>query len=153
MKEFQDCLTKLSSTDIDKLKNNESIKITLSKEEFEVLPSMVDIRVEAKEGFNATYKGNNFIVLNTSLSEELLNEGLARETVSKIQQIRKNNNYDIADRINVYYESSEEYTKCISDFVEFIKEETLAIKFLPAKNLQDSYEINEYNVKLKVERA
>ena len=153
MKEFQDCLTKLSSTDIDKLKNNESIKITLSKEEFEVLPSMVDIRVEAKEGFNATYKGNNFIVLNTSISEELLNEGLARETVSKIQQIRKNNNYDIADRINVYYESSEEYTKCISDFVEFIKEETLAIKFLPAKNLQDSYEINEYNVKLKVEKA
>ena len=46
---------------------------------------MVDIRVESKEGFNASYEGNNFIVLNTTLTKELINEGIARELISKVQ--------------------------------------------------------------------
>ena len=114
---------------------------------------MVDLRVESKEGFNASYEGNNFIVLNTVLNKELLNEGLARETVSKIQQIRKNNDFDIADRVIVSYEASKEYTDSIKEYIDFIKDETLATEFNEVNNLDDEYDINEYKVKFKVERV
>ena len=152
MKLFQDALSTLSNEDKITLKNGENIKIDLDGE-FEVTPEMVEIRVESKEGFNASYEGNNFIVLNTTLTDALINEGLARETVSKIQQIRKNNGFDIADRVNVYYEAEEAYSEQIKDFVDFIKDETLALKFETKTKLTDEYDVNDYKVKFKVEKA
>ena len=152
IKEFQNCLTELDMDEINKLRNGENVVVKLSGEEFTVDSSMVDIRVEAKEGFNAADKGDDFIVLNTTLTNELINEGLARETVSKIQQIRKNNGFDIADRVKVFYEASDEYTNGISKFIDFIKDETLAVEFTKGNNLTDDYEINEYNVKISVEK-
>lgn len=153
IKDFQNVLTNLSVEDINKLKNNDNITIKLQDEDFQVEPNMVDIRVSAKDGFNAAYNGNIFIVLNTNLTKELINEGLAREVVSKIQQIRKNNDFDISDRIKIYYNSTKEFTDNIKDFLEFIKEETLALEIIQGNGEYSSYCINEYNVKIKVEKA
>ena len=153
MKLFQEALTNLSTEEKVSLKNNEEITIKLDGEDFIVNANMVEIRVESKEGFNASYEGNNFIVLNTTLTEELLNEGLARETVSKIQQIRKNNEFDIADRVIVYFEANKEYTDRITNFIDFIKDETLALEFNESDGLTDVYDINDYQVKFKVEKA
>ena len=83
----------------------------------------------------------------------MINEGLARETISKIQQIRKNNNFDIADRVVVSYEADKNYTESIKDYLDFIKDETLALEFNEVNNLSDEYDINEYKVKFKVEKA
>ena len=153
MKLFQEALTNLSTEEKVSLKNNEEITIKLDGEDFTVNANMVEIRVESKEGFNASYEGNNFIVLNTTLTEELLNEGLARETVSKIQQIRKNNEFDIADRVIVYFEANKEYTDRITNFIDFIKDETLALEFNETDGLTEVYDINDYQVKFKVEKA
>ena len=150
IKLFQEELTKLDTKSILDLKDGKACAVNLDSEEFLVNENMVDIRVESKPGFNASYEGDNFIVLNTTLTKELVNEGLARETVSKIQQIRKNNEFDIADRVKVYYEASEEYTNNIKDFIDFIKEETLALEFIANSGLVDEYDINEYKVKFKV---
>ena len=152
IKEFQEVLSKLSIEEVNKLRNEEEIVVTLSGEEFTISNNMVDIRVESKEGFDATYKDNNFIVLNTKLTDELINEGLARETISKIQQIRKNNGFEITDRVKVYYEASDEYSKAIEGFIATIKDETLAVEFIRENNLVDSYDINEYAVKIRVDK-
>ena len=152
IKEFQEVLSKLGMDEVNKLRNEENVVVNLSGEEFTIEASMVDIRVESKEGFDATYKDNNFIVLNTKLTEELVNEGLARETISKIQQIRKNNGFEITDRVKVSYEASEEYSKAIDKFIPTIKDETLAIEFNQGSNLVDEYDINEYTVKIRVDK-
>ena len=152
MKLFQESLSNISDNEKVSLINGNNITIKLDNEDFEVNPSMIDIRVESKEGFNSSYEGDNFIVLNTTLTKELVNEGLARETISKIQQIRKNNGFDIADRVVVYYESNQEYADNIKDFIDFIKDETLAVEFNKVDNLTDEYDINEYKVKFKVEK-
>ena len=153
MKLFQEELTKISSEDKLSLINGKNITIKLDNEEFTVNPDMIEVRVESKEGFNSSYEGDNFIVLNTTLTKELINEGLARETISKIQQIRKNNNFDIADRVKVYYEADKAYTEDVKDFIEFIKEETLALEFNEVTDLTDEYDINDYKVKFKVDKA
>ena len=152
IKEFQEVLSKLSIDEVNKLRNDEKIVAVLSGEEFTIESGMVDIRVESKEGFDATYKDNNFIVLNTVLTDELINEGLARETISKIQQIRKNNGFDIADRVKVYYEGDNKYTEAIKEFIPVIMDETLAVEFNQENNLIDSYDINEYTVKIRVDK-
>ena len=152
IKLFQEELTKLNNDDKLALINGTNVTIKLDNVDLEVTPSMIDIRVESKEGFNSSYEGDNFIVLNTTLTKELVNEGLARETISKIQQIRKNNGFDIADRVVVFYESNDEYAENINDFISFIKDETLALEFNRVDNLTDEYDINEYKVKFKVEK-
>ena len=152
IKEFQEVLSKLSIDEVNKLRNDEKTVVVLSGEEFTIESGMVDIRVESKEGFDATYKDNNFIVLNTVLTDELINEGLARETISKIQQIRKNNGFDIADRVKVYYEGDNKYTEAIKEFIPVIMDETLAVEFNQGNNLIDSYDINEYTVKIRVDK-
>ena len=138
--------------EVNKLRNDEGVVVTLSGEEFTIEPGMVDIRVESKEGIDATYKDNNFIVLNTTLTTELVNEGIARETISKIQQIRQNNGFEITDRVKVFYEGSKEYTNAISEFITNIMDETLAVEFNEASDLTDSYDINEYKVKIRVDK-
>jgi isoleucyl-tRNA synthetase len=152
IKMFQEVLTKLTIDEINSLRNELEVVVNLDSEEFTVNNSMVDIRVESKEGFNSTYSGNNFIVLNTTLTKELINEGLARETVSKIQQIRKNNGFDVADRVKVYYESDDAYTEDLTDFVEFVKDETLALEFIKTTGLDELYDVNDYKVGFKVEK-
>ena len=153
IKLFQEVLTKLTLDEINNLRNEKDVIVLLDEEEFTVNNTMVDIRVESKEGFNSTYEGNNFIVLNTTLTSELINEGLARETVSKIQQIRKNNGFDVADRVKVYYESDDGYTNDIDSFVDFVKDETLALEFIKTEGLEEEYDVNDYKVKFKVERV
>ena len=152
IKLFQDALTKLTLDEVNNLRNGNEVVVNLDGDDFTVNNTMVDIRVESKEGFNASYEGNNFIVLNTTLTKELVNEGLARETVSKIQQIRKNNGFDVADRVKVYYESEEGYAEDIKEFVEFVKDETLALEFVKGTGLTDVYDVNDYKVGFKVEK-
>ena len=150
IKLFQDSLAKLTLDEVNKLRNNEEVIINLDGEDLTISNVMVDIRVESKEGFNSTYLGNNFIVLNTTLTKELINEGLARETVSKIQQIRKNNGFDVADRVNIYYDSNDEYAEDIREFIDFVKDETLALEFVKTTGLDDVYDVNDYKVGFKV---
>ena len=60
------------------------------------------------------------------LTPDLINEGYAREFISKVQQMRKNNGYEVLDNIKIYYEGSDEIKLAVDQFEEFIKKETLA---------------------------
>ena len=152
IKEFQEKLTNLTTDDINTLNSGNSIKMTIDNTEYEVNKDMVDIRISSKEGFNVGTINNKFIILNTELSKELLDEGLARETISKIQQLRKSYNFDIMDRIKVYYHATDEYTNSITKHLEFIKKETLATEFISDNSLELDTNINDYQVGFKLER-
>ena len=152
IKEFQEKLTNLTTDDINTLNSGNNIKMTIDNTEYEVNKDMVDIRISSKEGFNVGTINNKFIILNTDLSKELLDEGLARETISKIQQLRKSYNFDIMDRIKVYYHATDEYTNSINKHLEFIKKETLATEFINDNSLELDTNINDYQVGFKLER-
>ena len=113
---------------------------------------MVDIRVESKEGFNASYEGNNFIVLNTTLTKELINEGIARELISKVQNLRKSYNFDILDRIDILYEENKDFEEAIKDYIDFIKKETLCDNLVKVKDLKEVTNLNGLDVKFDVKK-
>ncbi len=148
--EFGNVLSSLSVEEINKLQNNETITVTLSGEAFEVTNEMIDIRIESKEGFNVGMLNNNFIILNTELNEVLIEEGIARELVSKIQQLRKSSDFEITDRIEVSYKADEEVEKAIANNLEYMKEETLALTITNKENLKDKFDINGHEVYLEV---
>lgn len=153
IKEFSDKLLELSNEDINKLENQESIKMSIDNTTYDITKDMVDIRISSKEGFKAMVDGNNFVILNTTITKELENEGLARETISKVQQLRKANDFDITDRINMYIDATEEYKENIKDYLDMIKDETLTINVYDKDNIEDKVKINEYEVGFILEKT
>lgn len=152
IKVFQEKLTNLTDDEINSLENGKNITIEINSEELVVTPDMVELRVSSKDGFNASHEGNLFIILNTKLDDKLIEEGIARELVSKVQNLRKESNFNIVDRINLYYEADDFVKQSIIDFEEFIKKETLSINIEAANNLDKEIDLNGHNTKIKIER-
>jgi len=109
-----------------KLLDGKSLTIALEGEEVEITPEEVEVRAEAKEGYAVASEGAYLAALVTELTPELVDEGLVREFVRRVQSLRKDADLDIADRIHLYYSASERLTKAISSFQDYIMEETLA---------------------------
>ena len=87
---------------------------------------MVSSHVTAKEGFDVALENGVSVILNTELTKELIDEGLAREIVSKIQQLRKAKNFEMMDRIAIYLEADDEVKAAALDMKDYICSETLA---------------------------
>ncbi|MEG2610297.1 MAG: isoleucine--tRNA ligase [Bacilli bacterium] len=150
IKGFQDALLNLSSNDINTLQSNRIITVTVDSVDYEVGHDMVDIRILAKEGFNVSMENNNFIILDTTLTDELIEEGIAREMISKIQNLRKLRDFNIVDRITIFYHGDEEVLKTIEKQMEFIKNETLATSIEIKENLEETFDLNGHITYLDV---
>ena len=111
---------------VAKLDAGEVYPVEIDGETIELTKDFVDVRIAAKDGFNVQTGGNKFIILDTTLSPELINEGYARECVSRIQQLRKNSGFEVNDHIDITYQADDEVTAAIEAFADFIKKETLA---------------------------
>ena len=150
--EFTKFLGTLTVKDIETLKSD-SIHAEFMGEDLEITPSMVIISVNVREGYCSSNNGNVFVILNTELNEDLILEGLAREFVRKVQSLRKDNDYIITDRINVYYDGNDMLDKMILKYNEYIKNETLAVELVKDSSLNESFDMNGISVKVKTERV
>ena len=150
--DFKTFLENLS--DDDKLTLNDSldIKVEFDNKDLTITPDMVTISVNPKVGFNIGKEENNYVILNTNLNESLINEGLAREIISKIQNIRKESNFDVADRINIKYNGDDEVLKAVKEFSDYIKEETLTINLELDEKVKTEYKVNENLVYLDIKK-
>lgn len=151
IKDLTSLLANLPLEEINKLNNKEEIEITLDKT-YKLTEEMVDIRIEAKDGFDVAMEGNNFVILNTELTKELIEEGIAREFISKIQNMRKTKNYNIVDRITIFYNGDEEVEDTIKSQKEFIMSETLATDIVIKDDLSESFDLNGHETYLDTER-
>jgi len=152
IKEYSNKLSELSIEEITLLQNGGTIKLDVLGNNYDINSELVDIRVSSKEGFDVATLNDNFIILNTNLTEELILEGIAREMVSKVQNIRKEKDFEITDRINLYYNGDDEVKTAIDKFDEFIKKETLSETIEIKENISDSYDLNGHDVSIEVEK-
>ena len=109
------------------LLNGENLQVTVDDEALEILPDEVEVRMDAKEGFEVASDGAYLAALVTTLDEELIDEGLVREFVRRVQEARKLADLDIADRIKLVYSCSDKLKKAIEVFKEYIMAETLSV--------------------------
>ena len=152
IKEFQTKLETLSAEDISTLQKGGTITMEIGGEEKEITLDMVDIRISSKEGFNVGMENNNFIILDTTLTDELILEGIAREMVSKVQQLRKNKDFNVADRITLFYSGDEDVDKCVASFADYIKNETLSLDIVKKDGLTEKCDLNGHDCYIDVER-
>jgi len=94
-------------------------------------------------------------VLDLRLTQELIDEGLAREVVSKVQNMRKNAGFELTDRIKLEYKADEKVAAAIERFKEYIASETLAVSV--GRNEAggegfETWDINGYPAELKVSK-
>ena len=152
IKGYQEYLKNISDEDIVKLQNGEELTISVDGNEYTINQDLIDIRISSKEGFNVGMENNNFIILNTELTHELILEGNAREIVSKVQQLRKNKDFDVADRIKLYYSSDDEINETFEIFGNYIKDETLSLELVEKEGLTEIFDINGHEVKIDVKK-
>ena len=72
--------------------------------------------------------------------------------ISKVQQIRKNKEFNVTDRIKLYYQGDTDVDNCVLQYNEYIKHETLSTEIIKKDNLTEEYDLNGHNCKLEVER-
>ena len=92
------------------------------------------------------------VVINTLLDQDLINEGIAREIVSKIQNLRKTSGFDIADRIDVKFNGPKEVMDAIKHYKKYIMNEVLAVSFEEDSKAKEELKINEYTMNISISK-
>ncbi|HLO29539.1 MAG TPA: isoleucine--tRNA ligase [Anaerolineales bacterium] len=101
------------------------LKVQADGQSYDVLPEEVEVRALAKEGFAVAEEGAYVAALVTDLTPELVQEGLAREFVRRVQDLRKSADLDVADRIELFVEASAGLKSAIEAHKDYITSETL----------------------------
>ena len=109
------------------------LKVTMEGEEYSILPEEVEVRAQAREGFAVANDGAYLAALVIELTPELVREGMAREFVRRVQDLRKNAELDVADRIKISVKASPGLKAAIESNRDYIMAETLALELNFAK--------------------
>lgn len=149
IKEFSEFLKNISEEDIKKLESG-SLKVTFGNNKYTVDNTYVIREISARDNYNAVMINYKTVVINTILSKDLINEGIAREIVSKIQNLRKSSGFDISDRINMKYNGPKEIIDAINEFEDYIKGEILALNIEISDNLEEKIKINDYEIEVTI---
>jgi isoleucyl-tRNA synthetase len=103
----------------------QSLKVQVNGDSYDVLPEEVEVKALAKEGFAVAEEGAYVAALVTDLTPELVQEGLAREFVRRVQDLRKTADLDVADRIDLFVEASPGLRSAVEAHKDYITTETL----------------------------
>jgi isoleucyl-tRNA synthetase len=109
---------------------SKSFMIQAGGQEYEILPDEVEVHVQAREGFAVQSEGGYLAALVTDLSPELVNEGLSREFVRRVQDLRKKAGLEISDRIHLYFTASAGLSEAVTTFSKYIMSETLTTQLI-----------------------
>ncbi|MBD5225377.1 MAG: isoleucine--tRNA ligase [Bacteroidales bacterium] len=127
MKAVAQSIADMSQTDIVALERDGSVDITLAGgEKVRVDITDVEIRNEDIPGWLVANEGAVTVALDVTVTDELRREGMARELVNRVQNLRKSRDYDITQRINITVEPSELTDAAVNEFGEYICRQVLA---------------------------
>lgn len=146
IKAFQQELTKLNPKEFVENLDKAPVNLQLNGEMVEIKKEYVEVRIQAKEGFDINMQDNVFVILDTALNEDLVKEGYMREFISKVQQLRKSNGFEVTDEIEIEYDSDNELDEALQMFKDEIMSETLAQKFTRANLDVERVELNDKTV-------
>lgn len=128
-------IEKFDQNQLNDLMNGKEVLLILEGEKIPVTPEDVQVERVVHEGLIAANEGHITIALDTSLTEDLLLEGLAREIVNKINTMRREANFDVSDRIHVKMQTTERTKEGFNKHREYICSEVLAtsVEFGPCE--------------------
>ncbi len=150
MKAVSAALTKFTQQDIARLEKDTKIQIPIDGEPIEIALEEVEINSEDIPGWMVATKGPLTVALDVTITPELEREGNARELVNRIQKIRKDQEFELTDRINVQIGGAQTLETTIREFNYYICAEILADKLDLVAELTNGTLIEVNDVPLKV---
>ncbi|NLY72549.1 MAG: isoleucine--tRNA ligase [Tissierellia bacterium] len=151
---FQKALREADATTIGMaLRDGGKHELIVEGETVELTPELVEIQVEAKDQFQVQTQDALFVIMDTSITDELRDEGFAREFVSRIQQLRKQSGFEVADRINIKFNSTPDFEAAIMAYKDFVTKELLAESLVVSQNSGEEYLLNDQATRIEIERC
>ena len=137
-----------------KIQKGEEEVITIGEETITLNSENLLITMQGKDGFAFAGEGEIGVVLETTITEELKEEGYVREILSKVQNMRKDSGFEVLDRINLYVAGNEMLENVIKKFAEQIQRDTLAneIIYNAERNNYTETSINGEKLQIEVEK-
>lgn len=153
IKVIQNAVNGFTAADISKIEQDKTYSLQLDGEVFELLITDVEIQTEDIPGWLVVSENGLTVALDVTITDELKQEGNAREFVNKVQNLRKDKDFQVLDRIKVSVVKNEVLEKTLASFKEYIANEILAKEILLVDSLSefDEVEFNEEILKVKVE--
>ena len=124
--EIKNKLEILPKSQIDLLEKGEDISVDMSEKKIKISPSEVLIEYKDIEGWIVANNDKITVALDTRLNESLFNEGLAREFVNRLQNLRKQSGFEVTDKIILYLTPDKTLDKVFVSHLDYIKSEVLA---------------------------
>jgi isoleucyl-tRNA synthetase len=149
-------LRSLGQDKLGRLAAGERITLLIEGKEETFGPDEVEVPTVSPDGIVMASDGPVTVALDTRLTEELLDEGFAREIVNKVQTMRREAGYNVSDRIEIGYEVGPRLERAIGAFRAYIQGETLALAMKPldgAWDLRSQWHINTETAELAVRRV
>ena len=153
MKALQAAIASFTQSDLEKLEREKVYVVELDGEKFNLQIEDVEILTEDIPGWLVASEGAITVALDVTLTDELRNEGNAREFVNKVQNLRKDKDFQVLDRIKVSVVKNKTFESTLKHFKDYISNEILAkeIELVESLSEFDEVELNEEILKVKVE--
>ncbi len=154
MKQASAMIGALNQAQITKLEKEGSLELFVEGESIQLLISEVEIIAEDIPGWSVAVKNALTVALDITISPALMQEGHARELVNRVQNIRKDNNFDLTDKILLEIEDNTELMQSIIQFSDYICREILAyqIDWVPAIKEGVEVDINDHKLRISVRK-
>ncbi len=154
MKSVVAVIQEFTQKDIQAIEKNGEIIIKLGEKDVSLSVEDVEITTQDIEGWLVASSGNLVVALDIHITDELRREGIARELVNRIQNIRKDSGFEVTDKINIYLQNEKSVEDAIAYNADYIKNETLAVSLNFVENLEkgEVVEFDDIATKILVER-
>ena len=150
MKELAAFINQMSQEQINAFETDGALTVQLSSMEYTLIPEDADILTEDMPGWLVANDGLLTIALDVELTPALIEEGIARELVNRIQNLRKASGLEITDRIAVQIERQDAINDAVLHFSDYIASQVLANSIELADNLQDAALIEDMNLHIQI---
>ncbi len=138
MKAVADLITGMSTEDLSMVESNGTVNL----HGFEIGMANIEVMTEDMPGYLTASEGGLTIALDNTLSPELIREGMAREFVNRVQNLRKDLGFDVIDKIHILIlENSGEWKESLIEFKGYISQEVQALSIDWVKEIDDNYSV------------
>jgi isoleucyl-tRNA synthetase len=136
MKQVAGAIAQMSQEEIGKLEQNGTFTLHIAGEDVALSPDDVEITSEDIPGWTVSTEGQVTVALDINVSDDLRHEGIAREFVNRIQNIRKESDFEVTDKIRVIIQKNDEINIAVEKHQEYISNQTLANELLLTDNVR-----------------
>ena len=150
MKVVANAINAMTAKDISTIENEGEITVDINGKSVTLAPEDVEITSQDIEGWLVASSGSLTVALDVTLTDELKNEGIARELVNRIQNLRKDSGFEVTDKIEVQLQRDGKVEQAVNDNLEYIKMETLTAKLDVAEQVTNGIAIAFDDVETKL---